>query len=298
MLTGIGIVCFAGSYTVALLLELSRLFFRSAVRGVLLLGWAGAGLFAHSVYLYQRAVTAQGLPLSSERDWYLLAAWGLAAVYLYLTFFHPRTSFGLLLLPLILALLAVAAFVAPVQPYAREPASVVWGAIHGVSILSALVTVLIGFATGLMYLRQAWRLKHKRPPGPGLRLPSLEWLHQANSRALLVATLLLGLGVFSGYVLLRVRTAEVERGAVWRDPVIVSTLLTFLWLAASLAFTAAYRPLRQGPKVVYLTLVSLALLLFAMGAGLFLRTEHRGGLLRRPVGAATASLPQPTFFRV
>ena len=57
---------------------MARLFFRSAIRGVIMLGFAGAGFFAHSVYLYHRAVSAQGLPLSTMQDWYLLAAWLLA----------------------------------------------------------------------------------------------------------------------------------------------------------------------------------------------------------------------------
>ena len=35
MLSGVGIVCFAASYTVALALEVTRLFFRSGIRGAL-----------------------------------------------------------------------------------------------------------------------------------------------------------------------------------------------------------------------------------------------------------------------
>ena len=42
-----------------------------------------------------------------------------------------------------------------------------------------------------MYLGQARRLKHKQPPAAGLRLPSLEWLQWANSRAILASVLML-----------------------------------------------------------------------------------------------------------
>ena len=62
------------------------------------------------------------------------------------------------------------------HPFAREPASQVWGVIHGGSILLATVAVLLGFAAGVTYLSQAWRLKRKLPLAGGLRLPSLEWL--------------------------------------------------------------------------------------------------------------------------
>jgi ABC-type uncharacterized transport system permease subunit len=291
MLSGIGIVCFAGSYAIALLLELTRLLFRSAIRGALMLGWAGAGLFAHTVYLYYQATSGRGLPLSSERDWYLLAAWALVAVYLYLTYFHPQTTFGPFLLPLVLALVGIAAFFADPQPCAREPASHVWGAIHGISILLAVVAILVGFAAGLMYLHQAYRLKHKMVPRRGLRLPSLEWLHRANSRAMVIAAIMLGIGLASGSILILVRAAPPAERLPWSDPLILSTLLTFLWLVVSLCFTAFYKPLRQGPKVVYLTVVSLALLVVALSVGLSLRTAHRGGKLRSCVPPSISFLP-------
>ena len=110
---------------------------------------------AHTAFLYYRAVNASGMPLSSNRDWYLLAAWVLAVVYLYLLCFRPRTPFGLFLLPLVLGLIATAALLADPQPFAREPASKVWGIIHGTSIMLATVAVLVGFAAGVMYLGQA-----------------------------------------------------------------------------------------------------------------------------------------------
>ena len=56
MLSGVGIICFASSYAVAWALEISRLLFRSGVRGVVMLGFAGTGLVAHSAFLYYQAV--------------------------------------------------------------------------------------------------------------------------------------------------------------------------------------------------------------------------------------------------
>ncbi len=104
MLSRVGIICFAASYAIVLAMEVSRLLFRSGIRGAIMLAWAGAGLFAHTVYLYYRAANTTGVPLSSWRDWCLVAAWALMAVYLYLLYFHPRTSIGLFLLPIVLGL--------------------------------------------------------------------------------------------------------------------------------------------------------------------------------------------------
>ncbi|MGH7193726.1 MAG: hypothetical protein ACREJM_09365, partial [Candidatus Saccharimonadales bacterium] len=82
MLSRVTIFCFAASYAVAWALEASRLWFRSGFRGAVMLGFGAAGLLAHTFYLAYRA-GADAVPLSSEFDWYLLAAWLLAAVYLY-----------------------------------------------------------------------------------------------------------------------------------------------------------------------------------------------------------------------
>ena len=168
-ISGISVFCFAASYMVALVLELTRMFFRSGVRGALMLGFAGAGLTAHTLFLGYRAATASGAPLSSAFDWYLLGAWALVVVYLYLTWYHPKTSIGLFLLPLVLALLGLSQF-ADQQPFPQSRAGQVWGMIHGIFLLLGVVTVSIGFVAGMMYLIQAYRLKHKLPASLGLRL--------------------------------------------------------------------------------------------------------------------------------
>ncbi len=276
MLAGVQIICFAASYTVAFLLEITRMVFRSGVRGALMLGFAGAGLVAHTTFLYRRATGTPGSPLSSEQDWYLIAAWLLVAVYLYLTWYHSRHSFGLFLLPLVLALIAAGTFLARSEPFAREPASRVWGLIHGTAILLATVAVLMGFAAGVMYLSQDRRLKRKLPPPRGLRLPSLEWLARVNGRALIVAVLMLVVGVASGVVLNALRRTDDLNLLPWYDPVVFATLIMLLWLLSAVVVTARYPLQRQGRKVAYLTLVSFVFLLVALSAMLLFDTAHGG----------------------
>jgi ABC-type uncharacterized transport system permease subunit len=280
MLSRVSIVCFAGSYAVALALELTRLLFRSGVRGAVMLGFAGAGLFAHTVYLFYRiaesyqAAGSVSSPLSSKQEWYLIAAWLLAIVYLYLTCYHPRVPFGLFVLPLVLGLIAVAAFAADPRPSARESASTAWGMVHGISILLATVAVLVGFAAGLMFLGQDRRLKSKAPPGAGLRLPSLELLQQINSRTLVIALIMMGLGIVSGMVLNLINRGQGERPLLWNDPVVVSSLLMFGWLMLSSGIGVVYRPVREGRKVAYLTVVSFVFLAIALWSVLSNATRH------------------------
>jgi len=272
-MSGVGIICFASSYAVALALEFSRLFFRSGVRGAFMVGFGAAGLVAHTIFLYHRAMATPGSPLSSTRDWCLLAAWLLVVIYLYLTCYHPQKAFGAFLLPLVLALIAVAAFVASPEPFARGPSSQVWGIVHGVSILLASVALLVGFVAGIMYLEQTRRLKNKRTPMRGLRLPSLEWLARANSRAVVISTLLLGVGLLSGEIL---RMLGGDDRVPWHDPVVLSTFCMFgCLLAASLA-GVFYRPTRAGRKVAYLTVASFLVLLVAMSTIFSVGTQHGG----------------------
>jgi ABC-type uncharacterized transport system permease subunit len=277
MLSGVTTTCFAGSYAVALALEIFRLLAPSGVRRALGIAFASAGLVAHTGFLYHRALRYPGSPLSSQQDWFLLAAWLLVVVHLYLAVYHPRQAFGLFLLPLVLALVGVATFLAASEPYPRGPASQVWGVIHGTSILLATVVVLFGFSTGLMYFGQAARLKRRRPSTRGLQLPSLEWLGRANSHSIVVSLMLMGMGLISGLVL----TAMSRGGRMaWNDPLVLATVGLFAWLAAAALVSVFYKPARAGRKVAYLTLVSFVFLIVALGAGLGLGTSHGG--LRKP----------------
>ena len=277
MLSHVQIFCFLASYTVALALEVSRLWFRSGIRGIVMLGFVVAGLIAHTAFLYNSAVEAAGSPLSSNRDWLLLAAWVLVMVYFYLACYHPATHFGVFLLPLVLGLIAAAHFADPKQ-FLREP-SKIWGVIHGTSILLATVTVLFGFAAGLMYLEQAKRLKHKRRSYLKLRLPSLEWLQTANSRTMLASMLLVGIAVVSGIVLNLLSGHRVP----WNDWVVLGTLALFGWLLLHVIIGAFfYRPIRRGRKVAYLTLVNFVFLV-ALVLGMFIGTKH-GGTSERKAG--------------
>ena len=247
-------------------MEVSRLWFRSGVRRVITLGLVVAGWVAHTAFLYNSAVEASGTPLSSYRDWMLLAAWILVLVYFYLAAIHPTTHFGIFFLPLVLGLV-VAGWLTPKEyRFAREPSKIL-GTVHGISMLAATVTVLFGFAAGLMYLWQAQRLKQKRPSSVAVRLPSLEWLQIANARALVISMLLTGLAAGSGMVLNWLSARHGGSGVRWY--VMLGTLAMFAWLLLHVIIGAIYRPNRQGRKVAYLTLVSFVFLVVALALALF-----------------------------
>jgi ABC-type uncharacterized transport system permease subunit len=264
--------CFAASYGVALTLEITRLFFRSGVRGALMLGFAAAGLVAQTLFLIARGAEG-GRTISGWSDWYLLAAWVLAATYLYLTYYHPKNPIGLFVLPLILGLIAVAWIFRDNESFAGG--AQVWGRVHGISLLIGTVVVLIGFVAGVMYLIQAYRLKHKLPPPQRFRLPSLEWMQKVNGRSIIVSTILLGVGVLSGLTLNALNHRRDATTAMpWNDPVVWSSALLLIWLIVAAIFNAVYRPARQGRKVAYLTVASMVFLILVLAIVLLGPSQH------------------------
>ena len=271
----ISVVCFAASYLVALACEASRLVFRSGVRGAVMVAFASAGLFAHTLFLLWRAANETAVPLSSAFDWYLLAAWILAGGYLWLTIANPKTPVGLFMLPVILGLIG-AAELSSRTPFPQSPATQVWGAIHGSFNLAASVAVSIGAIAALMWLIQAGRLARKQAPLRGFRMPSLEKLAATIRRTPGIAAWTAGAGFVSGLVLNAVNR---QRGLLetvpWNDPVVLrmAALVAWLVVAAVASRGVARRP--DGARTTaWLSLASFAVLTVSILWGLFGTTRH------------------------
>lgn len=272
--------CFVASYAVALSLEVVSLARRFGWHRLVLLGFAVAGVFAHVTFLAVHAQQSH-TPLSSPSDWASVAALSLACVYLFASFTAPRQALGLFLLPLVLALVGVST-VASDRPIAAENASDFWGQTHGVLLVLATVSVIIGFLAGVMYLIQSWRLKQKLPSANEFRLPSLEVLEQLNSRALGVSAALVAGGFGSGLVLTRLRHGS-DGAAIWGDPLVISLSVMLVWLVAAELFRWLYPGARRGRKVAYLTVASFGFLVIVLASLLWTGSSH----------AAQGEAPQP-----
>jgi ABC-type transport system involved in cytochrome c biogenesis permease subunit len=282
MIAKISIVCFAATYGLALLLELARVLLRCpAMKGVFA-SILGAGLTAHSLYLWHRAthIAAGELPLSSWYDWYLVAAWILSAGLLLLTVTRSQSGLGVFILPLILGLVSIAYPFREGSSFPRAQAISYWGVAHGVALLLGTVTVTFGFAAGVMYLVQSYRLKKRLPLRDSFRLPSLEWLQKANQQMLLVSTFLVALGVLAGIVLNAVKRSGGTGALPWTDSLVLTSGLLLLWLIAATTFEFLYKPAQQGRKVAYLTVASFGFLSLALAMNIWGGSQHasaRGG---------------------
>ncbi len=105
-------------------------------------------------------------------------------------------------LPMVLALVVAGGYAPRQADWSRwGSATAFWGMVHGLFLLAGAVATCVAFAAGLMYLVQADRLKHKRPPPFGFALPSLEQSERWNRAWITVAFPLLTFGLLIGMVL-------------------------------------------------------------------------------------------------
>ncbi len=177
----------------------------------------------------------------------------------------------------------------PLPPFARAQALSYWGIVHGIMLMLGTVAAALGFAAGIMYLLQSYRLKHKLLPRPGFRLPTLEWLQKLNRRSLLLSTFLLGLGLLAGLALNLIRQSSSDGTVSWTDPVVISSGVLFLWLAIATLFESLYKPAREGRKVAYITLASFVFL----GLVLCLVLLGQHGISRSPgAGSPAREVPR------
>ena len=260
-LTRISIWCFALSYLIALLLEISRLFYRISIRSIVIFALMLAGIFAHTIFLWDKFQSdfSGGTPLASWYDWCLVISLALAITYTIVALQRVRHSVGIFFLPVILGLILFAISIKGRQPFSAQERGNLWGMTHGISLTAGTIAMAIAFTTGLMYLVLASRLKRKLPPRAGFHLPSLEWLQVCNQRSLFLATGLIMIGLFSGIIINKLKNI-----VAWDDMVVISSSVLLLWLIVVSVFEMLYRPARQGKKIAYLTIASFFFLIMVL----------------------------------
>ena len=227
-----------------------------------MIGFAIAGLFAHTMFLWThaRAGAVNGSPLSNWRDWCLIMAWFMAFAYLTIAIRRPRSPAGLFMLPVVLALIGLAMFYGG-EPFPEEQTLFRLSLLHGVSLMLGAVMVMLGFVAGVLYLAQSYRLKHKPRLRQGFLLPSLEWLQRVNRQSLFFSSVFIAVGFAAGILL------NLVKGSFpWTDLVVLTSSVLLLWLALALLSEYFYKPARQGRKIAYMTVASFLFLVFALAS--------------------------------
>ena len=289
---GVTVWCFLLSYVIVVVLEYSRLFFPARSRPLWLIGAMSVGWLTHTMFLADRLwldMAAQGV-LSSWFQWSLLVAWGIATIYLLLLIKRPENAFGTFMLPVLLAMIGLALSLRNAVPFERDTTINLWFMIHAVSWMVGTMIITFGLATGLMYLVQSYRLKHKFKSKRGFRLPSLEYLQSLNRLCLFVSFAMLAIGLLSGIVLNLNRDGHIA----WLSGGIVFSFALCAWsLAAVIIELATYRTF-GGKRTAYLTVANF--LFLALALGLVLLTPHqRAGVESKSKPAALRHIPATTI---
>ena len=260
----VGVMCFLASYGLALAAECSRLAWRNRVSHWVMLGLTAAGLVAHTLYLVLRAQQTQLPPLlSSTHDWLLVLAWLAVLVYLFVALLDRELATGLIVLPLVVALVVSSLFVT------RSSEGLLsvhrsWTMLHVSLLVFGIGGVLLGLVSGLLYLWQHARLKNRQSVQPGLTLPSLERLERFNRLAVLVSLPLLTFGMVSGAGLIVMSSAQEALAArIVRDPLVIGSGVCWLLMTGVFVWLLSHRA-TPGRQVARLTVWSCGFLLLTM----------------------------------
>src|SRR3954463_1169598 len=109
----LSVLCFAGTYALALLSELARFVVRGAARWYLTVGLTALGWAVQTAYLANLARAQHKVPVTTPFESVMVLSWIVALIGLYLMVHSPRrVAVGVFVLPLVLALV-VAGLSAP-----------------------------------------------------------------------------------------------------------------------------------------------------------------------------------------
>ncbi len=290
MLDRLSVLCFAGTYSLALLAELARFVVRSSVRWYLTAGLTALGWLVQTAFLANLVLkNPLAPPVTSAFESVMVLSWILALIGLYLMVRSPKpVAVGIFVLPLVIGLVIVAGWFAPRQSDWLQWGGTIafWGTVHGIFLLGGAVFSCVAFFAGLMYLAQMRRLKAKRPVQFGLMLPSLEQSERINRASITLAFPLLTFGLLIGMVLSLAAGSEGNESLAhtlsWTDPKVLSALA--MWLVFAVLLHARFRPAMRGKSVMVLTIVAFGFLVFTWVGIEALRLPTAHGPPKNPVG--------------
>lgn len=264
----IQVMCFAASYAVAWLVEVLRLL-KPEWKGLrwLMLGFTGAGLLAHTLYL-----AARWTPGVGQGHSLLWLAWLVAFLGLYGALHYRRVAWAVFVLPVVLALIGLASgwWGGHGWPELSRPLDRWLITAHVALLVLGGVGVCVSFIASVMYLVQSWRLRHKQALGDNLRLLSLEKLERMIRHGVAWAFPLWTAGVAMGMILLWHRQEW-----SWFDPKVVSGALLVVVFVVLLDLR--YRKHERGRRFAWGAILAFLLLLVALSIETFAPSWHRFG---------------------
>src|SRR5262245_45543674 len=239
-----------------------------------------AGALAHTFVIGMQTMEGGQVPLTGESAAISTFVWLLALAYLYTEMTTDERAMGVFILPLLVALEALAAF----TPRPEVRSAVLQGPLFGIhvsSLLFAYASFALACVIGITYMLLFKEIKAKHLGFFYTRLPSLQVLDHMNQRAIVIGWIFLTIGLIAGGVFAaQARTLPGAAGdprlqaMSLLDPKIFVALIC--WAVYSFELFAARRIGWGGRRTAYLSALgfSIVLLNFVPVSYLFTRSHN------------------------
>lgn len=217
--------------------------------------------FAHTFVIGMQTMEIGHVPIISPSSAISTSVWLLALGYLYMEMTTDERAMGAFILPLLVGLQAIAAF----MPGVEERAPVLQGplfSIHVVSLMLAYASLGLACMVGITYVLLFKEIKAKQLGFFYARLPSLQVLDTMNQRAVILGWAFLTIGIIVGFIWTPQAQAYNDprvKAMSLNDPTIFVALLC--WAVYSFEAWIARRVGWGGRKTAYLSALGFAIVL-------------------------------------
>lgn len=220
-----------------------------------------AATLAHTFVIGMQTMQIGHVPFAGTAPALSTFVWLLALAYLYTEMTTDERAMGTFILPLLVALQAIPAFI----PGNEDRSEVLQGPLFGLhvsSLLFAYASFALAGVIGITYVLLFKEIKAKHLGFFYTRLPSLQVLDSMNQRAIAIGWVFLTIGMIAGVIWTgQVRTYGDPRVQAMslQDPKIFVALVC--WLVYSFEAFAARRLGWGGRRTAYLSAVGFAIVL-------------------------------------
>jgi ABC-type transport system involved in cytochrome c biogenesis permease subunit len=220
----------------------------------------GAGALAHTFVVGMLTMEAGHVPVTNASAAISTTVWLLVLAYLYTEMTTDERAMGTFILPMVVALQLIPAFLPAVEDRADVLQGPLFG-IHVVSLLFAYASFGLACVIGITYVLLFTEIKAKHLGFFYARLPSLQVLDSMNRRAIAIGWVFLTVGLAAGSIwALQSPSYDPRVQAMsFEDPKIFVAFVC--WAVYSFEAFAARRIGWSGRRTAYLSAVGFAIVL-------------------------------------